>query len=68
MSAGLRRRAVWAGIPILFVLHADWWLWDDPRLVFGLPVGLVYHALYCGAATLEMMLLVRYAWPAHLEP
>lgn len=67
MSSTFLRRAAWAGIPILFVLHADWWLWDDSRLVFGLPVGLVYHTVYCLAAALEMMLLVRYAWPAHLE-
>ena len=68
MKQTFLRRAAWAGIPILFVLHADWWLWDDPRLIGGLPVGLVYHALYCLAATIEMFLLVRYAWPAHLEP
>ena len=67
MSSSLGRRLSWAGIPILFVLHADWWLWDDPRMVFGLPAGLIYHALYCLVATLGMLLLVKYAWPAHLE-
>ena len=52
---------------MLFVLHADWWLWDDARMVLGLPAGLVYHTLYCLVTTLEMTLLVKYAWPAHLE-
>lgn len=67
MKRTFLRRLAWAGIPVLFLLHADWWLWGDARLVAGLPAGLVYHTLYCIVATLEMMLLVRYAWPAHLE-
>jgi hypothetical protein len=64
-SAG--RLAALAGLPVLFVLHDDFWLWDDPRFLFGLPVGLTYHVLYCLAATGVMFLLVRFAWPAHLE-
>ncbi len=52
---------------VLYALHQDLWLWNDPRQVLGLPVGLTYHVLYCLAATLLMALLVRFAWPAGLD-
>lgn len=61
------RRIAWAGVPALLVLHNDFWLWDDPTLIAGMPVGLLYHVVFCMAATLVMVLLVRFAWPAHLE-
>lgn len=67
----MRRRrlggAALAGLPILFLLHNDFWLWDDPRRIAGLPVGLLYHVIYCAAASGLMALLVAFAWPAHLE-
>jgi hypothetical protein len=67
VSRALGRRLALAGLPALFVLHNDFWLWDDGRFVLGLPVGLTYHALFCLAATGVMVMLVRHAWPAHLE-
>ena len=53
----------------LYILHQDIWLWRTARpLVFGfLPVGLFYHACFSVAAALVMWLLVKYAWPSHLE-
>ena len=53
----------------LYLLHQDVWLWRTARpLVFGfVPIGLFYHACYAGVASLLMWLLVRYAWPDHLE-
>ena len=51
----------------LYILHNDLWLWDDPSLVLGLPVGLLYHIGYCFAAAILMTLLVIYFWPAWLE-
>ena len=56
-------------VVLLYVLHQDLWLWTSVRpLVFGfLPVGLAYHAAYCVAIAALMWLLVRYAWPSHLE-
>jgi hypothetical protein len=36
--------------------------------LFGvLPVGLTYHVLYSIVVAALMWLLVRQAWPAHLE-
>jgi hypothetical protein len=67
VSRAARRRLALAGIPVLLVAHNDFWLWDDPRLMLGLPVGLTWHVAYCLAAAAVMAWLVRDAWPAHLE-
>ena len=50
-------------------LHQDFWFWRTPYpLVFGfVPIGLFYHACFAVAAALVMWLLVKFAWPAHLE-
>jgi hypothetical protein len=61
------RILVYAAVPILYLLHQDWWNWDSRNLVLGLPVGLAYHAAFCVAASILMFCLVRFAWPAHLE-
>ncbi len=54
---------------VLYLLHQDVWFWRTVRpFVFGfLPVGLFYHVCFTLAASLLMWLLVKYAWPAHLE-
>jgi hypothetical protein len=56
-------------ILVVYLLHQDVWFWDDARpLVFGvLPVGLAYHVLYSIVVAGLMGLLVRLAWPGHLE-
>ncbi|MCE7909527.1 MAG: DUF3311 domain-containing protein [Candidatus Omnitrophica bacterium COP1] len=55
-------------IPVMVILHQDFWLWTRPALVFGfLPVGLAYHIGYSILASVVMWLLVKLAWPAHLE-
>ena len=53
----------------MYFLHQDTWLWDkaEPLVLGFLPVGLFYHAVYSVAVAGLMWLLVRYAWPAHLE-
>jgi len=53
----------------LYVLHQDFWFWRQAQpLVLGfLPIGLFYHLVYTLAVALVMWLLVRWAWPAHLE-
>jgi hypothetical protein len=55
-------------IAAVYVLHQDFWNWKDSDLVFGfLPVGLAYHAGYSVLAAIMMAVLVKFAWPAHLE-
>jgi hypothetical protein len=65
----MKRKLVYLAVPVLYLLHQDWWNWDNRNLipVLELPVGLAYHVGYCVAASVLMFCLVRYAWPAHLE-
>ena len=68
----IRRRrwplAIYAALLALYVLHNDLWLWNDPRLVLGLPIGLVYHIGFCVAASAVLALLVLFAWPPWSAP
>ena len=53
----------------VYVLHQDLWNWKKAQpLVFGfLPPGLAYHAGYSILAAVTMAILVKFAWPTHLE-
>ena len=53
----------------LYLLHQDFWYWRTAHpLVFGfVPIGLFYQAGFSVAAALLMWLLVKFAWPTHLE-
>lgn len=52
----------------LFVLHQDFWLWHNPRMVFGfMPIGLLYHACFSVAAALLWLGAVKFAWPGETE-
>ena len=44
---------------LLFLLHNDFWFWETPQIVLGLPIGLLYHIGYCLAATLLMAAFVK---------
>jgi uncharacterized protein DUF3311 len=54
---------------VVYLLHQDFWNWNKAEpLVFGfLPVGLAYHAGYSILAAVLMAVLVKFAWPRHLE-
>jgi hypothetical protein len=59
-------------VAALYVLHQDVWNWRTARvngyMPFGaVPIGLFYHACFSAAASLVMWLLVKFAWPSHLE-
>lgn len=53
----------------VFALHQDVWNWEKTGpLLFGLiPPGLSYHLGYSLLAAITMAILVRFAWPAHLD-
>jgi len=53
---------------ILFLRH-DYWNWDTPGyLLFGfVPIGLWWQALVTILASIMMWLMIRLAWPSHLE-
>ena len=56
-------------VAAVYILHQDFWNWNKSEpLIFGfLPVGLAYHAGYSILAAVTMAILVKFAWPAHLE-
>jgi hypothetical protein len=52
----------------MMALRQDPWFARDPRLVLGVvPVGLAYQIGITVVTSLVMAVLVRVAWPAHLE-
>jgi hypothetical protein len=65
----MKRWLLVLAVAVLYVLHQDIWFWRTARpLVFGfMPVGLAYQAAFSVAAAGVLWLLVRVAWPQHLE-
>jgi chromate transport protein ChrA len=53
----------------VYLLHQDFWNWKKaaPLILGFLPVGLAYHAAYSVLAAVTMAVLVKFAWPKHLE-
>lgn len=49
------------------LLHNDFWLWQDGRMILSVPVGFLYHVFYCVVASALFYLFVRFAWPKHLQ-
>lgn len=58
---------LYIALVVLFLLHNDFWLWDNPKRVMGLPIGLLYHIGFCAAAAILMALMINYAWSQHLR-
>lgn len=70
MTSPARKGAVivWLAFAALFILHHDFWNWDNRALVFGwLPVGLAWHAGFSVAAALLWAAATRWAWPVDIE-
>ncbi len=53
----------------LYLLHQDLWFWGSAHpIVFGIfPIGLFYHVAYMLVTAGVLWLLVRRAWPSHLD-
>ena len=53
----------------VYILHQDFWNWKktEPLVLGFLPIGLAYHAAYSVLAAITMAVLVKFAWPKHLE-
>ena len=67
MKTPVRSLLLYAALVLLYLLHNDLWLWNDPRLVLGLPAGLAYHIGFCVVTSVVLTLLVVHAWPEHLD-
>jgi hypothetical protein len=64
----MKKLALFLMVAAVYVLHQDVWNWKDDSLMFGfVPKGLAYHAGYSVLAAVMMAVLVKFAWPKHLE-
>ena len=65
----MKRILLASAVVALYALHQDIWFWRSAHpMVFGfVPIGLFYQGCYSVAAALLMWLLVKFAWPVHLE-
>ena len=65
----MKRTLLVIAVVVVYVLHQDFWFWRTARpLIFGfVPIGLFYHACFAVLASLLLWLLVKHAWPSHLE-
>lgn len=62
------KKAIWIAVVVLALLHQDFWLWNDGRLLFGfLPIGLAYHIAFSILSAVLWAVASRYAWPNHVE-
>lgn len=62
------RNLIWVGFWVLFVLHQDFWYWNDATLCFGfLPIGLAWHVGFSLACSLFWIAAMKYAWPEEIE-
>ena len=57
------RWPLFLALVLAFLLHQDLWFWNDSRIVLGLPIGLLYHLIYCLGISVMMALLLRFYWP-----
>ena len=67
MKDRFSRRALYGALVLAFGMHNDFWIWNNSTSILGLPIGLAYHVGFCLAMSILMALLVKYAWPHHLQ-
>ena len=59
----------WLGplVLVLVAFYLNYWMWDDGRIVLGLPANLLYHIVLSVGLVPIMLLVVRRAWPRYLS-
>jgi hypothetical protein len=59
------KQVIWLLILLLVILHQDFWLRSDGRLLMGfMPIGLAYHIGLTIAAAVTWWLATILIWPA----
>ena len=59
----MKRPLIFLVLLSLYLLHFDFWLWQRPEVVLGLPVGLLYHFVYCLVVSVSLAMLIRFVSP-----
>ena len=54
-------------VPAVVVVYLNYWMWDDARIVSGMPANLLYHIVLSLCLAPIMLVVVRRAWPAYLS-
>lgn len=61
-------KLAWGFVLLVTVLHFDLWWWNSTSIVFGfVPLTLAYQVGITLAAALGWALVMRFAWPHHVE-
>ena len=63
----MRAGSVLVVVSILYLLHFDFWLWNRPEIVLGLPLELWYQLGYCLLVSAVLALILRRGWKAGQE-
>ena len=58
---------LWPLVLALVVSYLNYWMWDDARIVFGMPANLLYHIVLSLCLAPIMLVVVRGAWPDYLS-
>jgi len=58
---------LWPVALAIVALYLNYWMWDDARIVLGMPVNLAYHILLSIGLVPLMLVIVRRAWPDYLS-
>ena len=62
------KKPIYILLVLLLLLHQDFWFWNSKYLVFGfIPIGLAYHAAFSIACAVVWGLIMRFAWPEHVD-
>jgi hypothetical protein len=63
------KRLVLVLVLLLFVLHQDFWWWDDiDPLAFGfLPIGLTFHVILSLVTSVVLFMAVKHWWPHDVD-
>ena len=48
------------------VVYLNYWMWDDARIVLGVPVNMLYHIVLSVGLVPIMLVVVRRCWPEYL--
>lgn len=51
----------------LITVYLNYWMWDEARVVLGVPVNLLYHIVLSVGLVPIMLVVVRRAWPDYLS-